>query len=147
MQNFQQFLLKVPNFILKSYVNPPEICSVNACIPNLNSSINFAKLFFLCRILVFSNFETLYNPSTYITNCDHRTLQSVDRQKKSVQFQWMHSERNLISLSIDFFLECALRKKCNWIKSISFQKHVYHGFKSICYRISNIFIDSWSIFL
>ena len=26
-----------------------------------------------------------------------------------------------------------LRKKCFWIKSISFQKHVYHGFKSICY--------------
>ena len=40
-----------------------------------------------------------------------------------------------------------LRKKCYWIKSISFQKHVYHGFKSICYRISNIFIDSCSIFL
>ena len=27
------------------------------------------------------------------------------------------------------------------------QKHVYHGFKSICYRISNIFIGSCSIFL
>ena len=41
----------------------------------------------------------------------------------------------------------ALRKKCYWIKSISFQKHVYHGFKSICLRISNIFIGSCSIFL
>ena len=40
-----------------------------------------------------------------------------------------------------------LRKKCYWIKSISFQKHVYHGFKSICYRISNMFIASCSIFL
>ena len=40
-----------------------------------------------------------------------------------------------------------LGKKCYWIKSISFQKHVYHGFKSICYRISNIFIGSCSIFL
>ena len=40
-----------------------------------------------------------------------------------------------------------LRKKCYWIKSISFQKHVYDGFKSICYRISNIFIGSCSIFL
>ena len=40
-----------------------------------------------------------------------------------------------------------LRKKCYWIKSISNQKHVYHGFKSICYRISNIFIGSCSIFL
>ena len=29
---------------------------------------------------------------------------------------------------------------CGWIKSISFQKHVHHGFKTICYRISNIFI-------
>ena len=38
-------------------------------------------------------------------------------------------------------------KKCYWIKSISFQKHVYHGFKSICYRISNIFIGSCNIFL
>ena len=37
-------------------------------------------------------------------------------------------------------VKTALRKKCYWIKSISFQKHVYHGFKSICYRISNIFI-------
>ena len=27
------------------------------------------------------------------------------------------------------------------------QKHAYHGFKSICYRISNIFIGSCSIFL
>ena len=27
------------------------------------------------------------------------------------------------------------------------QKHVYHGFKAICYRISNIFIGSCSIFL
>ena len=33
-----------------------------------------------------------------------------------------------------------LRKKCYWIKSISFQKHVYQGLKSIFYRISNIFI-------
>ena len=40
-----------------------------------------------------------------------------------------------------------LRKKCYWIKRISFQKNVYHGFKSICYRISNIFIGSCSIFL
>ena len=40
-----------------------------------------------------------------------------------------------------------LRKKCYWIKSISFQKHVYHGFKSICYRISNILIGCCSIFL
>ena len=40
-----------------------------------------------------------------------------------------------------------MRKKCYWIKSISFQKHVYHGFKSICYRISNILIGSYSIFL
>ena len=40
-----------------------------------------------------------------------------------------------------------LRKKCFRIKSISFQKHVYHWFKSICYRISYIFIGSCSIFL
>ena len=40
-----------------------------------------------------------------------------------------------------------LRKKCYWIKSISFQKHVYHGLKSICYRISKIFVGSCSIFL
>ena len=40
-----------------------------------------------------------------------------------------------------------LRKKCYWIKRIFFQKHVYHGFESICYRISNIFISSCSIFL
>ena len=32
------------------------------------------------------------------------------------------------------------KKKYYWIKSISVQKHVYHRFKSICYRISNIFI-------
>ena len=38
------------------------------------------------------------------------------------------------------FQPSTLRKKCYWIKSISFQKHVYHGFKSICCRISNIFI-------
>ena len=41
----------------------------------------------------------------------------------------------------------ALRKKCYWIKSISFKKHVYRGFKSICYRISNIFTGSCSISL
>ena len=40
-----------------------------------------------------------------------------------------------------------LRKKCYWIKSISSQKQVYHGFKSICYRISNIFMGSCSKFL
>ena len=40
-----------------------------------------------------------------------------------------------------------LRKECYWIKRISFQKRVYHGFKPICYRISNIFIGSCSIFL
>ena len=31
-------------------------------------------------------------------------------------------------------------KNAIWIKRIFFQKHVYHGFKSICYRISNILI-------
>ena len=35
-------------------------------------------------------------------------------------------------------IHLTLRKKCYWIKSISFQKHVYHGFKSISYRFSNI---------
>ena len=40
-----------------------------------------------------------------------------------------------------------LIKKFYWINRISFQKHVYHGFKSICRRISNIFIGSCSIFL
>ena len=45
------------------------------------------------------------------------------------------------------FLFPTLRKTSYWIKSISFQKHVYHGFKSICYRISNIFIGSCIIFL
>ena len=42
---------------------------------------------------------------------------------------------------------CILRKKCYWTNSISFQRHVYNGFKSICYVISNIFIGSCSIFL
>ena len=35
----------------------------------------------------------------------------------------------------------------HWEKMLLNQKHVYHGFKSICYRISNIFIGSCSIFL
>ena len=45
------------------------------------------------------------------------------------------------------FIYTCTEKKCYWIKGISFQKHVYHGFKSICYIISNIFIGSCSIFL
>ena len=39
-------------------------------------------------------------------------------------------------------------KKCNWINNISAKStYVYHGYKSICYRNSNIFIGSCSIFL
>ena len=41
---------------------------------------------------------------------------------------------------MESLLPITLRKTCYWFNSISFQKHVYHGFKSICYRISNIFI-------
>ena len=52
-----------------------------------------------------------------------------------------------IEATLGFSSTSTLRKKCYWINSISFQKHVYHGFKSICYRISNIFIGSCSIFL
>ena len=36
---------------------------------------------------------------------------------------------------------------CTMKKMLLNQKHVYHEFKSICYRISNIFIGSCSIFL
>ena len=50
------------------------------------------------------------------------------------------------SLSFQYFTPYT-EKKCYWIKSIYFQQHVYHGFKSICYRISYIFIGSCSIFL
>ena len=49
--------------------------------------------------------------------------------------------------NVNYLFIGTLRKKCYWIESISFKKHVYHGFKSICYRISNIFIGSCSIFL
>ena len=58
-----------------------------------------------------------------------------------------NSTRNTIKILKTNPVNCTLRKRCYWIKSISFQKHVYHGFKSICYRISNIFIGSCNIFL
>ena len=54
---------------------------------------------------------------------------------------------SFLILRLRFVNIITLRKKCYWIKNISYQKHVYHGFKSICYRISNIFIGSCSIFL
>ena len=49
----------------------------------------------------------------------------------------------------DFLTHHNVHWEKNGIESIafSFQRHVYHGFKSICYRISNIFIGSCSIFL
>ena len=59
-----------------------------------------------------------------------------------MQMTWYTFILNLIQKFVT-----TLRKKCYWIKRISFQKHVYPGFKSICYRISNIFIGSCSIFL
>ena len=52
-----------------------------------------------------------------------------------------------IEICILFHVQLYTGKKFYWIKSIFFQKHVYHGFKSICYRIINIFIGSCSVFL
>ena len=54
--------------------------------------------------------------------------------------------------NISIFWSSNRTKSCTEIKILLnqkhfFQKHVYHGFKSICYRISNIFIGSCSIFL
>ena len=52
----------------------------------------------------------------------------------------VNSYNHNIFTVVDFTKQSTLRKKCYWIKNIFFQKHVYHGFKSICYRIGNIFI-------
>ena len=66
---------------------------------------------------------------------------------QSLKFQGNRKHGVLNPSDLPWNTPYTLRKKCYWINSISFQKHVYHGFKSICYRINNIFIGSCSIFL
>ena len=59
----------------------------------------------------------------------------------------MYTSPTLTNANIKSIIINTLRKKCYWINRISFQKYVDHRFKSICYRICNIFIGSCSIFL
>ena len=66
-------------------------------------------------------------------------------QQKKEELKSVERERHMVTSPKTFWSrwymrKYTLRKNCYWIKSISFQKHVCHGFKSICYRISNIFI-------
>ena len=68
-------------------------------------------------------------------------LTIIEREQIQIRF-WGGSILNTLRFHVRTYTE----KKMLLNQKHSFQKHVYHGFKSIRYRISNIFIGSCSFY-